>query len=79
MLTHGLLTGTPDGTTTVFTLPEVLISGSEQIFRQGIAQQIVASSPGIGQVIVSGTTVTFPAAPNAPLTGDRLTYYGEAA
>lgn len=79
MLTHGLLTETPDGTRTAFTIPEALVSGSEQIFRQGIAQQPIGSSPGIGQVTISGTTVTFPASPNAPKSGDKLQYYGEKA
>lgn len=76
-LTRGLLSGTPDGTTTVFSIPVTLIAGSEQIFRNGLAQEVVGSSPATGQITISGSQVTFPAAPNAPKAGDRLMFFGD--
>ena len=77
-LVNGLLTPAPDGTTTVFTIPVSLKPGSEQIFRQGISQYIRPSgTPVVGECSVSGVTVTFPAAPLAPKTGDRLGFYGD--
>jgi len=77
-LVQGILTPDPDGTTTVFTIPLALKSGSEQIFRQGIAQYVRPSgTPVVGEITISGTTVTFPASPLAPKTGDKLVFYGD--
>ena len=78
MVKGGLLGGTPNGSTTTFTLPFALVPGSEQIHRQGLSQYIRPSgTPVLGEVTISGTTVTFPAAPHAPLTGDVLQWYGD--
>jgi hypothetical protein len=57
--------GSVNGTNTTFTLANTPVSGSEQVFLNGLLQE-----PGSGNdYTISGATITYLA---APLTGDRL-------
>lgn len=53
--------GTPNGSTTTFTLPSTPISGTEMVFLNGVLQETGASN----DYTISGSTITFNSAPDS--------------
>lgn len=66
------ISGTQDGTNKTFTLAQGVAADSEQVFFNG---QLL--TPGSSNdYVISGTTITFQAAFDAPVAGDVLRVYG---
>jgi hypothetical protein len=64
-ITRETPSGTVNGSTTAFTLANTPISGTEQVFLNGLLQE-----PGAGNdYTISGATITYL---TAPLTGDKI-------
>jgi len=62
-------TPVPDGTTTVFTLAAAPNGTQLLVFRNGVLQKLVVSSPTAGQYTLATNVITLG---TAPLTGDDI-------
>jgi len=64
-ITREIPSGLVNGSNRVYTLANVVVAGSEQVYLNGLLQDPGAS----GSYIIAGTTITFN---TAPLTGDEI-------